>query len=180
MSKLNYCISLWSTTLKSNMDKIQVLLNKVVRVVLKTGKRERLAPQYGQLRWLDIWQTRKYFDSIQLNTIINFNTPKSIAVKFVEEDRPVHNTRSTNNPNRLNSKTLSRNLTKQKGFVCRAAKLYANLPPILLKTNPPRHVFKDTVRCNIGGFEMKDRTLDYYIKEVCQNRAEQGEWEMSI
>ena len=180
LSKLNYCISLWSTTLKSNMDKIQILLNKVVRVVLKTGKRERLAPQYGQLRWLDIWQTRRYFDIIQLNTIINFNTPKSIAQKFVEEDLPRHNTRSTSNPNRLNSKTLSRNLTKQKGFVCRAAKLYANLPPILLKTNPPRHVFKDTVRCNIGGFEMKDRTLDYYIREVCQNRAEQGEWEMSI
>ena len=38
LSKLNYCISLWSTTLKSNMDKIQILLNKVVRVVLKTGK----------------------------------------------------------------------------------------------------------------------------------------------
>ena len=88
--------------------------------------------------------------------------------------------KAMHNPNRLNSKTLSRNLTKQRGFVCRAAKLYANLPPILMKTNPPRHVFKDTVRCNIGGFKMKDRTLDYYIKEVCQNRAEQGEWEMSI
>ena len=89
--------------------------------------------------------------------------------KFVKEKRHNHDTRASRNPNNMddNPKVTSRDSVKQKGFVCRAAKLYYNLPPILINTLPPRHVFKDTVRCNIGGFEQKERTFNYWLNQVC-------------
>ena len=177
LSKINYCISLWGTTLVSIMDKFDKFINKVCRVVLNRRMTARVIDMYKELRWLTVWQTRTYHDIIQLNTILKYKTPQDLAAKFEPDAPHGHNTRSSQRPLDRNSKTRSTDGTRQKSFVCRAAKLYENLPPILKKTNPPRAVFKDTVRCNIGGFEYKERTMNYYIRQVCQNKAKWGEWE---
>ena len=170
LSKINYCISLWGTTLTSIINKFQVFLNKVVRVVLRAKMGARLTDLYKELRWLDIWKTRDYHDIIQLNTIIHTSIPKTIADKFVPDSPHNYRTRASQKPLRLNSKTTSMNTLKQKGFVCRAAKLYANLPSVLLKHPPKRHIFKDTVKCNMTGYEMKERTFNFWIWQCMRKK----------
>ncbi len=177
LSKINYCISLWGTTLVSIMDKMQVFLNKVARVVLRAKRWTRLLDMYSELRWLTVWQTRTYHDVIQLNTILKTNTPRDIADKFIPDTPHGHNTRASRRTCRVTAQTSSSNTIRSKTFVCRSAKLYANLPQILVNTNPPRHVFKDAVRARIGSFELKERTLNYFINQVCLKRAEWGEWQ---
>ena len=66
---------------------------------------------------------------------------------------------------------------RQKSFVCRAAKLYENLPPLLMNTNPPRAVFKDVVRANMGNFDYRDRTWNYFIKQLTIKKIKWGDWE---
>ena len=150
----------------------------MMRVVLRVRKNARIVESFKKLRWLTVWQTRQYHDIIQLNTMLTTKTPLSISEKFIKEKRHDHDTRASRNPHSTvdNPKITSQNSVKQKGFVCRAAKLYSNLPPILINSHPPRHVFKDTVRCNIGGFEQKERTFNYWLNQVCLNKAQWGEW----
>ena len=137
LSKINYCISLWGTSLVSIIDRFYIFTNKVARVVLGRRKTARVKDMYRDLRWLTVWQTQEYHDIIQLNTIFKYQTPKDIAEKFVKEETHDHNTRSSQRPLDRNKKTRSHDPIRQKSFVCRAAKLYENLPPILLNTNPP-------------------------------------------
>ena len=50
LSKINYCILLWGTTLVSIFKKLQVFLNKVMRVVLKVRKNARIIENFQKLR----------------------------------------------------------------------------------------------------------------------------------
>ena len=90
LSKINYCISLWGMTLLSILDKFQVLLNKVIRVVTGCKIWDRLSDQYEKLRWLSIMQTRDYHDIISLETILRHKTPKSISEKFEQDPKFTH------------------------------------------------------------------------------------------
>ena len=178
LSKINYCISLWGMTLLSILDKFQILLNKVTRVVTGCKIWDRLSDQYEKLRWLSIMQTRDYHDIISLESILRHKTPRSIAEKFEQDPKFTHRhfTRHSQDPTRLNRLTTSFNTTRHKGYVCRAARGYSKLPKVLHDIMTPRAVFKDSVRCRLGGFELKPRTLDYFLEQSRRKRYDEEAW----
>ena len=163
LSKIDYCVTLWGITINSIIDKIQKVQNKAVRVVF--GKRDyravTLAELFKQLKWLRIKDTRKYHDIISLQTMLTFQTPRSIEIKFNITYTHRHNTRLSMNRFRLTNQTTSLNVQRSNGFVCRAARLWTELNNEITMTNPPRRIFKDYVRSQIGGWEWKDETDEF-------------------
>ena len=64
---------------------------------------------------------------------------------------------------------MSVNTVRAKGFVCRAAKEYQELPKYITTSKYlPRWAFKDYCRAEIGGWEVKEQTeaVLEYIKEL--------------
>ena len=163
LSKVGYCISLWGTTTNGILDKIQKVQNKVVRTVF--GKRdyraEPLTELFKRLKWLRIKDTRKYHDIISLQSMLRCHTPRSISVKFNITYTHRHNTRYSMNRFKLTSQTTSFNVQRSNGFVCRAARLWAELHNEITMTNPVRRIFKDYVRSQIGGWLRKDETEEF-------------------
>ena len=93
--------------------------------------------------------------------MLTFQTPRSIEVKFNITYTHRHNTRLSMNRFRLTNQTTSLNVQRSNGFVCRAARLWAELNNEITMTNPPRRIFKDYVRSQIGGWEWKDETDEF-------------------
>ena len=163
LSKIDYCVTLWGITTNTNIDKIQKVQNKAVRVVF--GKRDyravTLADLFKELKWLKIKDTRKYHDIISLQSMLRCHTPRSISVKFNITYTHRHNTRYSMNRFKLTPQTTSFNVQRSKGFVCRAARLWAELNNEITMTNPVRRIFKDYVRSEIGGWPRKDETEEF-------------------
>ena len=171
LSKLNYCISLWGTTTAGIMQQIQVLLNDVVRTVFGVGRRRftLLDPLYKKLKWLKLTQTLDYHDTISLHTVVKYNTPQDIAKKFKPDVIPAYNTRASARTFHRNPETTSRNTLRQSGYVCRAARLYEDLPELVTKSIfMPKWAFKDFVRSKIGGWQTKNETwmLMTYLEDL--------------
>ena len=134
-----------------------------MRVVF--GKRDyravTLRQLFKQLKWLKVKETRNYHDTISLHTVLRYQTPRSIATKFNTRISHRHFTRHSQNRFRLTAETTSLNTTRSNGYVCRAARHWALLSNEITMTNPPRWIFKDYVRCEIGGWEWKDETNEF-------------------
>ena len=129
------------------------------------GKRDyravSLSELFRQLKWLKIKDTRAYHDTISLQSMLRCQTPMSIARKFNITYTHGHNTRQSLRRFRLTDQTTSRNTQRSNGFVCRAARLWAQLDNEITMTNPSRRVFKDYVRSDIGGWPRKDETDEF-------------------
>ena len=163
LSKIDYCVSLWGITTNGIIDRIQKVQNKTVRVVF--GKRDyravTLVQLYRRLKWLKVKDTKKYHDTISLESVLRYKTPRSIANLFNINHTHRHNTRHSQNRFRLTAETTSHNTTRSNGYVCRAARCWAELSNEITMTNPPRYIFKDYVRSAIGGWDWKDETSEF-------------------
>ena len=93
--------------------------------------------------------------------MLQMQTPWSIAKKFNITHTHGHKTRHSRNRFRLTAQTTSTNTQKANGFVCRAARLWAQLDNEITMTNPCRRIFKDYVRSDIGGWDRKDETDEF-------------------
>ena len=170
LSKINYCICLWATTTGEVLDKIQVIQNDVVRAVYGIGRKifQNLDPLYEKLKWTRIRQTIQYHDVITLNSILTHDTPRDIATKFSQKVNHTHNTRGSKKNFRITDATSSKNTVKDKGFVCRSARHYLELPELITESKLiPRHAFKDSARSHFGGWPTKMRTqlVTWWLEE---------------
>ena len=171
LSKINYCICLWATTTGEVLNKIQVMQNDVVRAVYGIGRKmfQDLDPLYEKLRWVRIRETIQYHDVITLNSILTHDTPKDIATKFSQTVTHTHNTRASKKHFKVTKLTSTKNAVKDRGFVCRSAREYENLPSLWTESKfIPRHVFKDAARAHFGGFptKMKSQLVLWYLDEL--------------
>ena len=171
LSKIQYCVSLWSTTNDTIIQKIHVFLNDVVRTVYGIGRNRfvSLSPLYKQLKWHNIRQMIQYHDTITVHSILKNGTPWDLAQKFHTQRAHSYWTRASQRAVTVNTETTSLNTVRSTAFVCRAAKHYQDLPIWLTKSKMlPRWAFKDFCRSEIGGWQMKEQTEEVteYIKEL--------------
>ena len=133
------------------------------------GKRDyravSLSELFRQLKWLKIKDTRAYHDTISLQSMLRCQTPMSIARKFNITYTHGHNTRQLLRRFRLTPQTTSLNTQRSNGFVCRGARLWAQLDNEITMTNPSRRVFKDYVRSDIANGQEKTRQIDSPAQE---------------
>ena len=53
-SKLYYCSSVWSTTSKRNVKKLQLVQNFAARIISGVGKYDHVTPILKELRWIPV------------------------------------------------------------------------------------------------------------------------------
>ena len=159
------------------MQQLHVFMNDVVRTVFGIGRNrfQEMKPLYKKLKWLTLRETLLYHDTITIHQMIKHQTPQDIAEKFNPQVNHSYNTRGSKSRFRPNPETTSINSTRDKAFVCRAARAYHNIPDFYTESIfLPYWAFKDWVRSDIGGWEIKERTqavVDYlqYLKKTGHN-----------
>ena len=171
LSKLQYCVTVWACTNDTILQRLHVFLNDVVRTVFGVGRNRfvSMAPMYKRLKWHTIRETIRYHDLITVHSIIKNGTPWNIAEKFHKDKQHQYYTRASQRAYQRNMETMSVNTVRAKGFVCRAAKEYQEIPKYITTSKYlPRWAFKDYCRAEIGGWEVKDRTevVLEYIREL--------------
>ena len=171
LSKLQYCLTIWACTNQTILHQFHVFLNSVVRTVFGVGKKRfvNMAPMYKKLKWHTMAEMIRYHDLITVHSVIKNGTPWDIAEKFHKDKYHGHFTRASQKAYQRNSETTSVNTVRAKGFVCRAAKEYQEIPKEITTSKLfPRWAFKDYCRSEIGGWDMKPETEGVleYIREL--------------
>ena len=125
MSKVMYLITVWSSCTKDQMDSLQVIQNRVARLITKNdwtiGTKENLR----QIGWLSIHQLSVYFTILQLHRVKEDKSPKKLYSMYNWDYS--HNTRQKTN-NVIKPKGIPKLDISQKSFRWRAGGLYNKLP----------------------------------------------------
>ena len=143
MSKLTYCLSVWSGVPQTLRDKLTVLQNDALRLIHKKKRTDRLIPMYKQSNILQFHKLCTYFDQVQLYNIIKTKTPFSLYQDLQPEINHNHYTRQTTRnfirPTRDNS---GGNSHFSSSFVPRAIDFYNNHLPDWIKGIDRKDNFK--------------------------------------
>ena len=123
-SKLLYCSTVWSSTSKRNIDKLQKVQNFAARIVLGLKKYDHISEGLRSLNWLPIKDRLKLNDATMVFKCINNLVPSYLAKKFKLRSH-VHD-RQTRSSNTLDI-PFCRLSTGQRSFVYRGAKLWNSL-----------------------------------------------------
>lgn len=123
-SKLLHCSTVWSSTNKRNIDKLQKAQNFAGRIFLVLKKYDHISDGLRSLNWLPIKDRLKLNDATMVFKCINKLVPGYLANKFKLRSH-VHD-RQTRSSNTLDI-PLCRLSNGQLSFVYRGAKLWNSL-----------------------------------------------------
>ena len=144
-SKLFYCSSMWASTTKKNIARLQKVQNFAARIVTGARKYDHITPILKELHWLPVDKQLEVRDTLMAFKCIKGLAPPSLCNKFTTRSQ-VH-TRNTRNNDKLNM-PFFRSATGQ-----RSVQLWNDLPESL--TNMESfNVFKNAI---------KGRALDKFL-----------------
>ena len=123
-SKLFYCSSVWSSTSRKNISKLQTVQNFAARILTGTRKYDHITPVLEQLKWLPVEKTLYLRDCVMAYKCLNNSLPDYLCQKFIT--RSEISNRVTRQSNQLH-KPLCRTSTAQKSFLYRASTLWNDL-----------------------------------------------------
>ena len=149
-SKLFYCSSMWSSTTKKNIARLQKVQNFSARIVTGAGKYEHITPMSKELHWLPVAKQLEVRDILMAFKCIKGLVPPSLCNKFSTRSQ-VH-TRNTRNKDKLHLPSF-RSTTGQRSFSYRAVQLWNDLPESLANIES-FNVFKNAI---------KGRALDEFL-----------------
>ena len=97
-SKLYYCSSIWSSTTKKNINKLQNVQNFAARIITRWQKFDRITPVLTELKWLSLESMLIYRDCILV-----FKCLKGLAADYLDKKfkkrSEIHN-KDTRNKNK--------------------------------------------------------------------------------
>ena len=149
-SKIFYCSSMWSSTTKKNIARLQKVQNFAARIVTGTRKYEHITPMLKELHWLPVAKQLEVRDILMAFKCIKGLAPPSLCNKFSTR-RQMH-TRNTRNKDKLHIPSF-RSATGQRSFSYRAVQLWNDLPESLANIES-FNVFKNAI---------KGRALDEFL-----------------
>ena len=97
--KLFYCSSMWSSTTKKNIARLQKVQNFAARIVTGARKYEHITPMLKELHWLPVAKQLEVRDILMAFKCIKGLAPPSLCNKFSTRSQ-VH-TRNTRNKDKL-------------------------------------------------------------------------------
>ena len=149
-SKLFYCSSMWASTTKKNIARLQKVQNFAARIVTGARKYHHITPILKELHWLPVAKQLEVRDTPMAFKCIERLAPTSLCNKFTTRSQ-VH-TRNTRNNDKLNI-PFFRSATGQRSFSFRAVQLWNDLPESLINMES-FNVFKNA---------SKGRALDKFL-----------------
>ena len=114
-SKLFYCPSMWSSTTKNNIARLQKVQNFVARIVTGARKYEHIMPMLKELHWLPVAKQLEVRDILMAFKCIKGLAPPSLCNKLSTRSQ-VH-TRNTENKDKLHIQSFT-SATGQRSFSC--------------------------------------------------------------
>ena len=81
-SKLFYCSTVWSNTSKTNIKKLQSLLNFTGRIVLGLRENDHISERLNSLRWLPVANKLLLNVSVMVLKCLNCRAPDYISQKI--------------------------------------------------------------------------------------------------
>ena len=149
-SKLFFCSSMWASTTKKNIARLQKVQNFAARIVTDARKYDHITPMLKELHWLPVAKQLEVRDTLMAFKCIKGLAPPSSCNKFTTRSQ-VH-TRNTRNKDKFNT-PFFRSATGQRSFLYRAAQLWNNLPENVTNIES-FNVFKTAI---------KGRALDEFL-----------------
>ena len=123
-SKRFYSSTVWAGTLKQNLQKLQLVLNFVARVLTDTKKFDHISPVLRELGWPSIKDQLLVRDTTQVYKIVIGLRPLYLSSKLSKRSDTHHyNTRKRDNLNL----PLCRTVTAQRSFYYRAVSAWKSL-----------------------------------------------------
>ena len=112
-SKLFYCSSMWASTTKKNIRKLQKIQNFAARIVTGVRKYDHITPMLKELHWLPVAKQLEVRDTLMAFKCIKRLAPSSLCNKFTTRSQA--HTRNTRNKDKLNI-PFFRSATGQRSF----------------------------------------------------------------
>ena len=97
--KLYFCSNVWANTSKTNVRKLQKILNFAARILTGTRKNEHITPVLNNLRWLSVPAMLALYDAILTFKCLRGLAPNYLSSRF-NTRASVHG-RNTRNKNML-------------------------------------------------------------------------------
>ena len=89
-SKLYYCSSVWSSTTKKNISKLQNVQNVAARIISRSQKFDLITPVLIELKWLSVESKLIYRDCILVFKCLRGMGPDYLAKKLKKRSQ-IHN-----------------------------------------------------------------------------------------
>ena len=144
LSKVVWGITFWGNTTEYLLNRLDMLLNDVVRLIFDLPHRcpnRIVKPYYAQLGWLQIRELVAYHDIVTLESIMRNSAPYSLAEQLNEEFSRVTRQREQG-ALRMTQQTAPMYGPLKKAFLSRACFLYNWLPAYNLpdkRTDPKEY-----------------------------------------
>ena len=88
MSKINYCLSIWSNTSEEIIKRIQLIQNYAVRVISgNVGKYDHVSPLLKELGWLPMKEHLQYRDAVLTYKCIHNQAHMYLGHKFIKRNQ---------------------------------------------------------------------------------------------
>ena len=142
LSMINYCLKIWGTTNRTQLQKVQKLQNFAARVAVGgVRKYDHITPTIRELQWLKIEQKCDYDICIMVFKILRNKLPSWLITLRTVSEMHSRYTRQGNHLffDRTNTNVGSRSLTKRGPF------LWNTLPEQIKDTNSLT-LFKDRLK----------------------------------
>ena len=130
----DYCTTIWDMSSSKQINRLQILQNRGMKIVLQCHRRTHICDRLSKLKWLNVRQRLFYLKSIFMYKIVNKLTPLYLS-NMATPVTHSHNTRSKD------TNSLARCLCHPKSIMFSGFQLWNSLPTNL-KTTPSINVFK--------------------------------------
>ncbi|KAL9974054.1 hypothetical protein ACROYT_G011045 [Oculina patagonica] len=137
-----YCSSVWTSTPKKNIARLQKVQNFAARVATGTRKFDHITPTLKQLHWLPVAWQLEVRDAVMAYKCLHGQAPAYLRSKFIVR-ADVHSI-NTRHRNKLDV-PLFKIATGQQSFIFRATRLWNELPRTLTDVNS-LSIFKDAIK----------------------------------
>ena len=139
---MDYCLTVWGSASKSQLDRILKLQKRAARIILDMPPDAPSMPLFEKLGWLTVYERLEYNKAIVLYKSTHHLTPSYISDLFEFQSSHNYHVRSVSNNNMLIKRHNSKIFEKSLQYV--GPRLWNSLPQVI-RDSPSLQSFKTAI-----------------------------------